>query len=308
MKSAGKKPYKTRISLCADCGEVFTESEGAEWQSRQDDRMIEIVMVIRGSCDVSTSDGDIALVRGMAMVTECGSGYSIRCRRKIKDIRYVKIVPELIIDVLGAEEAAAVMAVFSNTTTVSFSGNEDLFLSVCGEFKAIKAETKKGLPGFRTAVLAHILIIFTTILRIKTDGSDAEEKKDNSSPLIRKCLSYVRDNYPEATLSSAAEICGVSYWYLSRQFKEAVGLSFSDYVNTVRINRSVSQLLNSKDSITEIALSVGFSSTSYYIQTFKKIKKCSPNALRKLFPRSADAIGKTEPADGLTSEKPDANT
>ena len=125
-----------------------------------------------------------------------------------------------------------------------------------------------------------ILLLLNQILRIKMSESGKEEKKDSQNLLIRKCLKYVSDNYPEATLSSAAEICGVSYWYLSRQFKENMGMSFSDYVNMVRISRSVSQLLNSKDSIT--------------IQSFKKIKNCSPNALRKKLPRRDEADGKAK--------------
>ncbi|MBO4220527.1 MAG: helix-turn-helix transcriptional regulator [Clostridia bacterium] len=294
MKSSGNPSGKKLLSQCADCGEVFQASEGIEWHSRLDDRMIEIVMVIRGSCDVMTRDSGFVLTKGMAMITECGSGYSIRCRRKNRDVEYVKLVPGLIIDALGPDDAATAMAVFRGISMVSFSGSDDIFLSVCSDLRAIKAETQKGQTGFRTAILAHILSIFTTILRIKMSESGKEEKKDSQNPLIRKCLKYVSDNYPEATLSSAAEICGVSYWYLSRQFKENMGMSFSDYVNMVRISRSVSQLLNSKDSITEIALSVGFSSTSYYIQTFKKIKNCSPNALRKKLPRRDEADGKAK--------------
>ena len=58
-------------------------------------------------------------------------------------------------------------------------------------------------------------------------------------------------------------------------------MSFSDYVNRERIRHS-SRLLASTDlSVTEIALAVGFSTTSYYIQVFKKLQGISPLQFRK---------------------------
>ena len=116
-----------------------------------------------------------------------------------------------------------------------------------------------------------------------TDNSGAFLLKDDEARMLQNVRMYVEQNYADATLTSVAEACGLSYSYFSRIFNRYMKMSFSDYVNLVRVNHSLNLLSSGDQSITEIALSVGFSSTSYYIYIFKKLKHTSPNKFRKMF-------------------------
>ena len=85
----------------------------------------------------------------------------------------------------------------------------------------------------------------------------------------------------EAAESDVAAHCGLSYNHFSSSFKKAVGRSFSEYITLVRMSEAEKMLISSEKSVTDIALSCGFSSTSYFISRFKNLKGVSPGQWRR---------------------------
>ncbi|MFR2464209.1 MAG: helix-turn-helix transcriptional regulator [Clostridia bacterium] len=57
--------------------------------------------------------------------------------------------------------------------------------------------------------------------------------------------------------------------------------TFREYLNFVRISEAEKLLLNTDLNITEIAMEVGFSSSSYFIEQFKQLKSISPKRFRQ---------------------------
>ena len=80
--------------------------------------------------------------------------------------------------------------------------------------------------------------------------------------------------------ADAAEFAGLSYSYFSRNFKLAFGISFSSYIESLRLHEAERLLLAGDTDITEIALSLGFCSTSYFIERFRKKYGMSPRVFR----------------------------
>ena len=98
--------------------------------------------------------------------------------------------------------------------------------------------------------------------------------------IIQKALECVQKNPQYADLKSVADECGLSYSYLSRVFKRVMKKSFSEYVNYIRITEAQRLLASTEKSITEIAQDVGFSTASYFIDTFKKQVHVTPSKFR----------------------------
>ena len=97
-------------------------------------------------------------------------------------------------------------------------------------------------------------------------------------------LDYVNKNYDQdISVAQMAKMCNMSYSYFSRMFKLIMKQGFREYLNFVRIKKSELLLFKTDLSITEIAIRTGFSSSSYYIQQFKIVKKISPKQFRKKF-------------------------
>ena len=73
----------------------------------------------------------------------------------------------------------------------------------------------------------------------------------------------------------------VSPQYLSRVFKETVGIGFSAHLASVRIRRAAKMLLETDAGVTEICYACGFGNLSHFLRTFKSEYGISPAAYRK---------------------------
>lgn len=107
--------------------------------------------------------------------------------------------------------------------------------------------------------------------------------ESNYSELVINTIDYIYENYSsKVTLSSIADVIHVNPAYLSRIFNEEVGLSFSDFLNSYRIERAKRILIeNENDSIAEIAERCGFNSQHYFSSLFKKTLGMTPSKYRK---------------------------
>lgn len=69
--------------------------------------------------------------------------------------------------------------------------------------------------------------------------------------------------------------------YLGRLFKREVGMSYSEYLLSVRLINAEKMLISGNDKIIEIALASGFNSISYFNRAFIKKNGTSPSEYRK---------------------------
>ncbi|WP_373231007.1 response regulator [Cohnella sp.] len=108
-------------------------------------------------------------------------------------------------------------------------------------------------------------------------------KEASISPLVRRARQYLRDHYddPILSLEGTAKAIGVSSVYLSRLFKQELGISFVTLLTQIRISKSVQLLSSTNRSIADIAEAVGFDSQHYFSTTFKKTVGVSPIRYRK---------------------------
>lgn len=104
----------------------------------------------------------------------------------------------------------------------------------------------------------------------------------NSSHECHKVKRFIEHNYQSMiSLDSLAENCSLSKYYLSHRFTELYGKSPIAYLNEVRLASARDLLLTTNHSIEEIAGCIGFSSTSYFSQSFQKNFHESPQQFRK---------------------------
>ncbi|WP_379134234.1 helix-turn-helix domain-containing protein [Paenibacillus sp. sgz500958] len=93
---------------------------------------------------------------------------------------------------------------------------------------------------------------------------------------------YVEENFSyELTLSSLADMFHINETYLSGLFKQHVGITFSDYVTALRISKAEQLLRENELKLTDIAMLVGYSTSSYFSTCFKKSFGKSPKEYRE---------------------------
>lgn len=108
-------------------------------------------------------------------------------------------------------------------------------------------------------------------------------KESRGNRLLKEVVAYVDAACcdPQLSLSSVAEAMNITGPYLSRFFKEQLGVNFNSYLNLLRMDRAKIMLLSGDDSIAVIAAAVGFTNDVSFIRVFKKIMGDTPGNYRK---------------------------
>ncbi len=138
--------------------------------------------------------------------------------------------------------------------------------------------------GFDSVLeLLSILHDLSTSRNIRTlsDTSFNKETPYYNSRRIEKIMAYVNNNFNQnISLNDAAKIAGMTEVSLSRFFKLRTGKTFVDTLNEVRLGHASRMLIDTTDSINEVAYKCGFNNMSNFNRIFKKKKDSTPKEFR----------------------------
>jgi len=127
-------------------------------------------------------------------------------------------------------------------------------------------------------LVSEILLIL--IRRFKEEGSVFEKLNTEDERLVQ-IVDYLEKNFQESiTLNEIADKMHVSPGYLSRYFKQEMGMGFSRFLMNIRLEHSVKDLLYTSDSISHIAMKNGFPNTKSFANFFKEVYEETPKAYR----------------------------
>ncbi|WP_371374013.1 helix-turn-helix domain-containing protein [Sporomusa aerivorans] len=99
---------------------------------------------------------------------------------------------------------------------------------------------------------------------------------------ISHAKQFITENYQQdISLEELAKREYLSSSYFSRTFTEMVGMSFTDYLKTVRIKRAQALLLTSGRGVADIAAAVGYQDPNYFSRVFKLVTGKSPLQYRQ---------------------------
>lgn len=139
--------------------------------------------------------------------------------------------------------------------------------------------------GYKFDTLGKIFTLIGYLIRnYSSETLDEKEFAARTRKLenINKLIDYVELNYAEAlTTEKAAEMTHLSEFYFCHLFKERMGVSFTAYLNDIRIRKAITLLNSSTQSITEIAAAVGYSDVNYFSRLFKRKIGVSPRNYRE---------------------------
>jgi YesN/AraC family two-component response regulator len=111
---------------------------------------------------------------------------------------------------------------------------------------------------------------------------DADIEIHAPERMIDSVISDIRNHYTEdIQLTTLASKYSVSIAKLSTEIKKKVGMTFSDYLTQLRIQRAKELLSDESMSVSEIAEIVGYNDYFYFIKVFKKVQGISPSKYRK---------------------------
>lgn len=148
----------------------------------------------------------------------------------------------------------------------------DCIYALEGIVKEVESEGSQLVyQAFIQLILARCLPLLTMIKNQSIETYD----------LTSQIAQYISINFQkELSLEKVAEEIGVSKYYLSRVFSGKMGISFNDYINSIRLNYAADMLRSSMASITEISSESGFSSQRTFNRVFKQAFNVTPVKFR----------------------------
>ena len=148
-------------------------------------------------------------------------------------------------------------------------------------FRVILAEMQEKRQKYELLCQNLLEILLIHMMRhVKLSLEAVPDQK--SSPECSKVKRYIDSNFAEEiTLETLADKAHLNKYYLAHAFTKYYGLSPMSYLIEKRIQCSKELLESTDHSIAEIAQLSGFSSQSYFSQSFRKACGVSAGAYRK---------------------------
>jgi AraC-like DNA-binding protein len=102
------------------------------------------------------------------------------------------------------------------------------------------------------------------------------------SPAIAKARMFIAEKHAdELSLNQVAQSVNMSAFYFCKRFKKATGMTFTDYLARVRVEKVKNLLLNPHKRVSEAAYESGFQSLSQFNRVFRRIAGESPSTFRE---------------------------
>lgn len=142
------------------------------------------------------------------------------------------------------------------------------------------ANPDENIELMNKSYIYELLYILTTYFKVE-DNFYCKDIVKNSER-IKSILHYINENYAsKISLNSLADTLYLSTSYLSKVFKEFIGISFGEYLTDVRLCHAVDDLANLNLKVEYIAEKNGFSNTRSFVAAFKNKYNVLPSQYRK---------------------------
>lgn len=121
------------------------------------------------------------------------------------------------------------------------------------------------------------------VLRLLSSLAQAADLPGDRRPrFLRPVLDRLHDDCAgDLHLASLAELAGVSPEHLARTFRRETGLTVGQYVRRLRVERALHALDEGHDSLSRLALELGFSDQSHFTRVFRSHVGCTPGRYQR---------------------------
>lgn len=118
-------------------------------------------------------------------------------------------------------------------------------------------------------------------MRTISNSTFSDENINYNSRRIEKVFSYFKEFYHQnITLEEVSKMAGMTEVSFSRFIKKRTGKTFVESLNEIRLGNASRMLIDTTQTIAEIAYKCGFNNLSYFNRIFKNKNGCTPKEFR----------------------------
>jgi AraC-like DNA-binding protein len=128
--------------------------------------------------------------------------------------------------------------------------------------------------------ILRLLTIFAQHLSALSNELMVKQAASESPPVAKARAFIAQHQAEELSLAQVAQSVNMSAFYFCKMFKKATGMTFTDYLARVRVEKVKNLLLNPHKRVSEAAYEAGFQSLSQFNRVFRRIAGESPSAYR----------------------------
>lgn len=217
--------------------------------------------------------------KGSFFLTFGGAPYEVRWRAVTSDsfeamsvLVGLPLLQEAFTELFGADAPHARLK--------DLSGFTDPGLSALMEQLRQELERRDASPllvrGIGQAIAVHLARTYSVLVKSRSGSPSLPGYK------LKQIEDWMADHLAEVfDLSSLAARAGLSKFYFQRLFKNATGLSPSRYHITLRMEEARRLLRETRKSVVEVALEVGYENPSHFAQLFRREIGLSPSDYRR---------------------------
>lgn len=180
-------------------------------------------------------------------------------------------------DGLGAllpEMEAAAAALGSLTDAIIYAGG------TCARLRELLHAMRGLTPRARLPLMLDLLMTLADTAGCRAVGHDRH--LTNAERRFEKVRVYCACNYARSvSLGEMAAHLGMNKSAFCAFMRRHAGTTWSDYLNSVRLDRAAERLTATRDRISAIAYDTGFSNVTYFNRLFRAAHGCSPSEYRK---------------------------
>lgn len=236
---------------------------------------IEILFVISGTVHINVDNSYHKLSRHDIVVFNSNNTHRIESIEESM-ICKIQISYKILADVCSYGNYVFYCNSVANKTN-SYVELQDIMKRIIVSYSGPKKKTECLRYGLVFELLDILIENFQ-----KSSNSIRYEKGTKSSEQKQYIINYINFNFNNnISLNDLAKSMYTSTSTLSRFFKKSFGIHFGDFVNKVRLNYAVRELLETDKTITKIAADCGFSNASTFSKNFQNQYNMSPTEYRK---------------------------
>lgn len=151
-------------------------------------------------------------------------------------------------------------------------------------------EYSQRREGYYSILRAYLIELIVQLMRAmhKRTRADPNRQKDY---LVRKAVAYLQDNYTgNVNLQKLSSNLFINKNYLCKLFKAFTGMTTSEYIQQLRIDRACVLLQNSNAKILDVAYAVGFKDYKFFNVVFKRIKGMGAREYRNAYATGTNTV------------------
>jgi len=249
----------------------------------------ELVLVTQGEGQHVTGVDTRVIRAGDVFVIHTGQAHAYRELRGLEVINILYDSPVVLPPSLALAALPGYQALFALEPLLRRRQGLDYRLSLgaadlttaCGLAEAMRGELAGRAPGY--SALAGALMVQLAVF-LSRCYSRVRAPEPRALMRLGRVLTSMEEHLTEPlSLAGLARTAGMSRSTLTRAFRRILRRSPIEHLIRLRLERACVRLRETDDTVTEIALAVGFNDSNYFARQFRRLMGRTPRAYRREF-------------------------